>query len=565
MMRYSSCTENSNKRLNNPKSSTVKPFIDWKKENRMIERNHQLNNLSFSVTGSVKGLLITERGHFSIRSDSQNGFLLSSFQNSLSSQTKNFPISNILQEDIDIKSWLDLIRSILAESVPNKLKRRIKNKSSREQKTTTQKPLDLVKSKSAQSPPQARADSYSDEFLNPGWSELNYSNTLSRPHPISSPSCETFWLPDTSVKLDQTLNLDKSGFQTYLNDMGTVQIEYCPKYRIFMNLIRDHLTYLVCHKQGSFMVQTLATKTEEAFEMILNFSIENIQRLAPYEFASRTFQFLVPRSRAFRLRCFEVTRFKIDWLSKVSVLFLVCSAIKHAESPLEYLFLRVLLEKNPVLKNNKYIRRLLVTYTEHCPESELGQIYNLIFKDLCISAMLNEKYYTYILVKLLNRNFKLLQKQFLTTLQLRPDILLEAPFYKLAVEKLSEEWNHSFVLQFSEVLLQPSTIKNLHLGRDRLSRLLHPNQEYQFKRQITNKTNLISVSSDSSNIYPISLETSESIEDRRFFTFFYSICLLFKDSSSLSKLQPAQFGLLKRSRLELDLVTEKKGDGSSRE
>lgn len=170
-------------------------------------------------------------------------------------------------------------------------------------------------------------------------------------------------------------------------------------------LAQQKLWSLIYDRYANYTVQKIASLNHSFRHCLVAFCKRSFAKLAANEFSSRVMQSLAELSDDFRYYCHEYFRQKPKALqSHISTVFLAASAIRSSKSQSEFAFYGKMLQKRPKLLNCKYFKRIIVSYIEKCEPDELERVYINLNIQGRVSKLLDDKYYAYIILMLVQRH-----------------------------------------------------------------------------------------------------------------------------------------------------------------
>lgn len=211
---------------------------------------------------------------------------------------------------------------------------------------------------------------------------------------------------------------------------------------------------LITDKFGNYILQKAFYRSQLLRSEVVIYCQCNFFRLACNEFASRCMQVLVefePGFRKFCLKAFEANTSK--YISYISAVFLLSIAIRRAESLSEYIFVRKILVADPETQMaSKYFKRILVTFVEVCPSSELPIIFRTIDLNSNICSHFREKFNSYLFLQFLEREYTPVWKLLERTLLTEPVLLTTAKYFFFMLDKLLSRRKNGCVQRLMDVL-----------------------------------------------------------------------------------------------------------------
>lgn len=226
---------------------------------------------------------------------------------------------------------------------------------------------------------------------------------------------------------------DSIAFQDFLQEADSKTLGEIGQY------FSEKLEELLTDKFGNYTVQKLCYRQEEFLEQAAAFLRSRFESLVDNEYASRVMQALVDLSPSFRAFC--LAKFKNSLpgiLTSISAVFLISAVIKSTQDFEELAFLREMITTNPSLLECRYLKRVMVSYVDNCPDSELVDIIRALKIRGNLCSFLDDKYSAYIVLMLVQRGDKGTIQELITTIKQNPALLFGSKFAGFLLTKVIE-------------------------------------------------------------------------------------------------------------------------------
>lgn len=226
---------------------------------------------------------------------------------------------------------------------------------------------------------------------------------------------------------------DSLCFQDFLQDADPKTVDRIGQ------IFSESLDILVTDKFGNYTVQKLCHRHGGFMDFVSAYLSNDFEALIDNEYASRVMQALVDLSPKFRLFCLRKFKSCLPGiLTSISAVFLMSAVIKSTKEFGELAFLRNMLSKNPSLLECRYLKRVMVSYVDNCPDLELAEIIKALNfrKNLC--TFLDDKYSAYIVLMLVQRGDQGTIEELIATISCDPVQLFDAKFTGFLLTKILE-------------------------------------------------------------------------------------------------------------------------------
>jgi len=214
---------------------------------------------------------------------------------------------------------------------------------------------------------------------------------------------------------------------------------------------------LMTHCIGNYAVQKLLIRSIEFRAFVSSYATDNFKALSSNEFSSRCLQVLVEIDSGFRLMALRKFEADLDgYLSRITAVFILVSAIKHSKSFAEIQFVQRVLRSYPTrYVNSKSFKRVLITYCEICPQKELDSIFTTVRSTTKFKGdLLCEKYTSFFYMVLLERghskSWSVLSNLAMESL----DALYNSNYFLFVVSKLISRGNPDAIMKLQGILLK---------------------------------------------------------------------------------------------------------------
>ena len=229
-----------------------------------------------------------------------------------------------------------------------------------------------------------------------------------------------------------------------------------PEYLLrITELIQHHLSILITHKFGSYLIQKMLLRDRRTVGTVATFCRRQFINLSNNEYSSRVMQRVIEQSADFRK--FANASFKKNleyYLQSVPSGFLVSSAIAKAQTEDERDILSEYLQKNPSRWfENKYLKKILVTYLTSCSSEKLNHYSAWLKIDQSVFSFLQDKHSCFILLKFLERKHRQTRQIVLDAVWVTPITALSSKFFGYFVGQLiKKEETRGFACELHRIL-----------------------------------------------------------------------------------------------------------------
>lgn len=215
-----------------------------------------------------------------------------------------------------------------------------------------------------------------------------------------------------------------------------------------------HLPALVVDPFANYSIQKIIEKDEEFRKVVAAYCSANFKELAVNEFSSRVMQTLTSLDTSFRAHCFAMVKADPHLLvSSVSAVFLVAFAIRASQSETEYEYLFELVENKREYLESKYFKRIVVSLVENAGLDSIGRVYKSLGVSGRLPELLGDKYFAYVFLMMVQRDFDAGVVELFRTLHHRPAALFSARYFGFVVTKLLEKRDDSLCRLLHQGLL----------------------------------------------------------------------------------------------------------------
>ena len=185
-------------------------------------------------------------------------------------------------------------------------------------------------------------------------------------------------------------------------------IEFCSVecLKRIARLVFDNLAVLIKHEFANYLIQKLLTRRDSEIEQtVISYCKLFFRELAQNEYSSRVMQRLVEKDCKFREFCLSQFRVELEAFTiGLAPVYLVQSALKNAASEKERNILKnFIIENADTWNENKFFKKILLSYLEGCPEVMLDYYYSKLKVEQNLPAFFKDKYSIFILLKLIGR------------------------------------------------------------------------------------------------------------------------------------------------------------------
>lgn len=251
---------------------------------------------------------------------------------------------------------------------------------------------------------------------------------------------------------------DSIAFQDFLQNADSKTLDEIGEY------FSENLEVLLTDKFGNYTVQKLCYRDPKFLEKTAGFLEANLESLIDNEFASRVMQALVDLSPEFREFC--LLKFKNSLpgiLTSISAVFLISAVIKSTTDFEDLAFLREMISVNPSLLDCRYLKRVMVSYVDNCPDSELPAIIKALNFRGNLCTFLDDKYSAYIVLMLVQRGETGTIDELITTIKQNPVQLFGSKFAGFLLTKILELNDHdlSTAILTSQLAITPTNFRRL--------------------------------------------------------------------------------------------------------
>lgn len=197
-------------------------------------------------------------------------------------------------------------------------------------------------------------------------------------------------------------------------------------------LVKSNLDALITHNFGSYLVQRMLTRDRRLAPHLIRFCQSNFLLLANNEYSSRVMQRLMELSPSFRIFAMKSFRYNLcSFTEGVAAGFLVSAGILKAHSEEERDIFTHSIQKQTMtqLLENKYFKKILVTYIASCSEARLDAIFESLGIEDSIFSFLQDKHSCFVIMKFLERKHKQTASALLRSIQFSPIEAVSAKFF----------------------------------------------------------------------------------------------------------------------------------------
>lgn len=225
-----------------------------------------------------------------------------------------------------------------------------------------------------------------------------------------------------------------------------------------ISVIIAALEYLLVDRYGSYVLGKLLSMGTHLAKIIEKRALKDWPSLVHNEYSSRVLQGLFQVSETFRNFCrASLESSPHEVINSIPSIFFTSTAIRQAaqlSDPTAFIFLLTPLERSSQSLDSKYFKRVLVSLAETLPISKLDYMYSLLTEYYSIQNCLDDKYLTYIVLMLLQRNYKAAIEDLFYFLREFIVELFNTKFFGFLITKMIEkrDQNCEFVLRLNGVL-----------------------------------------------------------------------------------------------------------------
>lgn len=244
----------------------------------------------------------------------------------------------------------------------------------------------------------------------------------------------------------------------------------------FTENLQPHISVLIVHKFGSFILQRLLASFGPSFEMVEGLCKANFQELIKNEYSSRVIQLLIEKSNEFcdfTLEFFRENLVQATTLS--SACHLLVAALKNTTSVHSRDFIIDHLRKKPVLIGNRFFQRVLLTYVHIGTQKQLDEVAAVLGISSKLSRLFNRKATNVIVLTLLKREHKPTTHAVCIQLSRNPQQLFETRYFTTSMHKLTEDKLTSLMNSVFDTLvsLQSHVLEPLGKKRETVCQLIY--------------------------------------------------------------------------------------------
>lgn len=201
--------------------------------------------------------------------------------------------------------------------------------------------------------------------------------------------------------------------------------------------IECNLDHLMQDKRGNFLIQKCCQRDAQFTVRVSEHCRREFWSYAFKEETSRLLQYLIENLSMFRK--FALTELSSNMESVIqnfSATFLFTIVIKSSEVEAEYAFVTDLIRKcGSCYLQSKYFKRIVVSYLEYCSYGEISKVYEMLGIRNNYLDMLNDRFFSFILLMLLKRQFKPFVEAFCQGIRINLTSLLKTKYFKFMITK----------------------------------------------------------------------------------------------------------------------------------
>ena len=198
------------------------------------------------------------------------------------------------------------------------------------------------------------------------------------------------------------------------------------------DLVKSNLDTLIIHNFGSYLVQRMLTRDRRLAQYLIGYCQSNFVLLANNEYSSRVMQRLMELSAPFRIFAMKSFRYNLSSFTEgVAAGFLVSAGIlkAHTEEERDIFTFSISKEIPTQLLENKYFKKILVTYLACCSEERLDVIFELLGVEDSIISFLQDKHSCFVIMKFLERKHRQTASALFRSIQYSPIEAISAKFF----------------------------------------------------------------------------------------------------------------------------------------
>ena len=202
--------------------------------------------------------------------------------------------------------------------------------------------------------------------------------------------------------------------------------------------LEEHLTVIINDKRASYVIQVMIEVHESTKVAVTNLCRKDFESFSQNEYASRVIQKLIQIDQNFKkfvaLYFMKSIELAISNLS-TALLLIACiqgyEDVKVVES-----FFESLLNTRQDLMTNKLFRRIMVSFARFCDEQHLSKVSDAMNYQNMLIYHLRDKYSTYLLVILIDRNHPASRDLFRKSFKAQPLEHFRSSCFKILVSQL---------------------------------------------------------------------------------------------------------------------------------
>ena len=265
------------------------------------------------------------------------------------------------------------------------------------------------------------------------------------------------------VAFDKMLSEAESSTETSESIQHFVEVCASSDLLLIADLVRPRIPTIIYSKFGSYLIQMLMKRSVEFLKQLETYVLQHVLQISCKDFSSRVLRLMIRLND--KVRKFVLDKFKSNFelcLQKFSAIFVLTETIRLTKDQNEYEFILTMLKNDPQrMLSNRYFKRILVAYLESCDPSKMNQVAHIMNLERSLVRFLRDKFGTFILIVLQNRQCAYMYRTFIS--HLKDDF-----------DKVSQT-NFFFMFMVKSLLLQPHASSGVHFLLFQLSPVLSSN------------------------------------------------------------------------------------------